>query len=361
MADEPALLDAFDFSLPPEAIAQRPCARRSDARLLVLGRSGDAARPPAPAHRRVSALPELLEEGDLLVVNRTRVVAARLRGRKASGGRAEALLLGATGEKPGRYRALLRTRGRQRPGLELVFRGGEGGAAREIEARIARILDDGAVELDLPPDSRPEEIGAPPLPPYIGRCERDRDLCALDRERYQTVYAQEPGAVAAPTAGLHLDAPLLAALDARGVERASLLLHVGLGTFQPLRREQLASGRLHRERYVLPPETAEAVARARRRGRRVAAVGTTTTRVLEACARDDRHVEARAGETELFLRPGDRFRAVDALLTNFHLPRSSLLLLVCAFAGRERVLASYREAIARGYRFYSYGDAMWIG
>jgi S-adenosylmethionine:tRNA ribosyltransferase-isomerase len=284
------------------------------------------------------------------VVNTTRVRRARLRGRKESGGAAEALILEDRGE--GRFEALVRCRGKLKAGLKFRFEDRDGAA----DAEIIEVSGDGPVVLAFEPGVDPERLGEAPLPPYIRRdAADDRDLA-----RYQTVFAREPGAVAAPTAGLHFTPALLDALDRRGVERAEVVLHVGPGTFRPLGTRELASGRLHRERFALPEATARAVARARERGGRVVAVGTTTTRVLEARAREDGRVEPGAGETDLFLRPGSRFRVVDALLTNFHLPRSSLLLLVAAFAGREPVLAAYREAVARGYRFYSYGDAMLV-
>ncbi len=340
-------LDAFDYPLPPERIAQRPARERDAARLLVLDR-GDGSH----AHAHVRDLPDWLRAGDLLVVNATRVLPARLRGCKASGGRAEALLLAPLPDAPGRYRALLRCTGRLRVGVKLRF----GPADRALDAEIAALGSAGEVELAFDPEASPYAVGETPLPPYVRREAPDPS----DAERYQTVFARVPGAVAAPTAGLHLSEALLARLTETGVERAEVVLHVGAGTFRPLRREDLATGRLFPERYALPREAAEAVARTRARGGRVVAVGTTAARVLESCARDDGSVEAREGTTELFLRPGSRFRVVDALLTNFHLPRSSLLLLVAAFAGRERVLDAYAEAVSAGYRFYSYGDAMLI-
>ncbi|MEE2663684.1 MAG: tRNA preQ1(34) S-adenosylmethionine ribosyltransferase-isomerase QueA [Myxococcota bacterium] len=351
MPDELAELAAYDFALPPTAIAQSPSPERDAARLLVLDR---AAHTGVRAHTRVRALPRFLRAGDLLVVNRTRVLAARLRGRKHSGGRVEALLLGAVDAEAGRHRALLRSSGRPREGLELEFAAATGG--QTLAARVCAVASSGEVDLVFEPGSSPYELGEPPLPPYIQR-EQPR---AEDRERYQTVYGDAPGAVAAPTAGLHLTASLLAELEANGIERASVVLHVGLGTFKPLERSQLESGRLHPERFELTEATAAAVAGTRARGGRVVAVGTTTARVLETCATDRGEVLPARGETELFLRPGDRFRAVDGLLTNFHLPRSSLLMLVCAFAGRERVLDAYREALEHDYRFYSYGDAMLV-
>lgn len=344
-SDPPLDLDAFDFALPADRIAQEPPPQRDGARLLCLARHSGAV-----AHTSILDLPSQLAPGDLLVVNATRVLPARLRGRKSSGGSAEALLLGAAG--PDRQRALVRARGRQRVGQKFVFeRDG-----RCAEAEITALEPDGVVVLAFASDASPYELGETPLPPYIRRAAPR----ASDLERYQTTFARVPGSVAAPTAGLHLSEDLLAALARRGVERAELVLHVGPGTFRPLGPEQLASRRLHAEAFSLPDTTAAAIAQARERGGRVVAVGTTSARVLESRARDDGRVEPGSGETELFLQPGDRFRVVDALLTNFHLPRSSLLLLVAAFAGRERVLRAYAEAIEAGYRFYSYGDAMLV-
>ena len=339
-------LDDFDYALPAASIAQAPAAEREAARLFVLDRNSGAA-----THARVGDLPRFLQPGDLLVVNATRVLPARLRGKKQSGGRAEALLLGATGT-PGRWRALVRVHGRQRVGQQLRFGAGD----RAFDAEIAAIGDDGEVVLAIAPDVSPYRAGEAPLPPYI---HRDAAQPA-DLERYQTVFARVPGAVAAPTAGLHLGAALLRALDEAGIERAEVVLHVGPGTFRPLRDADLAAGRLHAEAFELPAATAAAIDRTRARGGRVVAVGTTTTRVLETRATTDRGVRAGCGETDLFVRPGSAFQIVDALFTNFHLPRSSLLLLVAAFAGRQRILEAYAEAVKRGYRFYSYGDAMLI-
>ncbi len=343
MAKRLSLAD-FDFELPPERIAQHPPTERDGARLLALGRkSGELA------HTTLRALPGLLEPRDLLVLNTTRVLAARLRGRKRSGGAVEALLLREAGTAQ-QFQALVR--GRVRVGAKLVFSRGDA----ELEAEVVARDDDGECTLSFSAGVSPYALGEMPLPPYIERRAPD----ALDDERYQTVFAREPGAIAAPTAGLHLSSRLLAEIDARGVERAELVLHVGAGTFRPLQQAALARGVLHAERYALPQATADAVSRTRARGGRVVAVGTTTTRVLEACHAGERQIRAAAGETSLFLKPGDSFQVVDALLTNFHLPRSSLLLLVAGFAGREAVLHAYREALAHGYRFYSYGDAMWI-
>jgi S-adenosylmethionine:tRNA ribosyltransferase-isomerase len=345
VAAPPLRLADFDFALPPERIAQEALAEREAARLLVLERASGAR-----SHRTVRELPGLLRAGDLVVLNATRVVPARLRGRKASGGGAEALLL-EPGPRPGEWRALVRARA-LRVGTKLRFTRRE----RALEAEVAALEGDGAALLAFAPGADPHALGEAPLPPYIRRPEPR----AEDEARYQTVYARVPGAVAAPTAGLHLSQPLFARLAAAGIATAELVLHVGPGTFRPLGEAELASGRLHAERFELPEAAADAIAAARRRGGRVVAVGTTSARVLEARARPDGRVEPGAGATDLFLRPGHRFRAVDALLTNFHLPRSSLLLLVAAFAGREAVLDAYAEAIGAGYRFYSYGDAMLI-
>jgi len=336
----------YDYALPPDAIAQQPLPERDAARLLVLDRSSGER-----AHRAIRDLPELLREEDLLVLNVTRVLPARLRGVKPSGGHVEALLLGPTGP-PGRFEALVKIRRGLALGLRLSFlRGG-----LHAEAEIAALLDHGRVALQFDPSADPYALGETPVPPYIARASAD----PRDAERYQTVFARAPGSVAAPTAGLHFTPALLGAIRARGVQIGELILHVGIGTFRPLRAEDLAAGALHAEAYELPEATAQAVAGARARGGRVVAVGTTSARVLESCATESGCVTPGAGETRLLLAPGAQFRVVDALLTNFHLPRSSLLLLVAAFAGRERVLAAYREAIALGYRFYSYGDAMFI-
>ncbi|MBW2270645.1 MAG: tRNA preQ1(34) S-adenosylmethionine ribosyltransferase-isomerase QueA [Deltaproteobacteria bacterium] len=336
----------FDYPLPPERIAQHPPAARDSARLLVLDRASGALH-----HSSIRALPRWLEPGDLLVRNATRVVPARLRGRKSSGGVAQALLLGDAGA-PGQHRALVRAAGRLRPGLKFEFEG----HARRLEAEIVDVTPDGEVVLSFGAGDDPYSLGETPLPPYIRRDAPE----ARDAERYQTLFARVPGSVAAPTAGLHFSHELLAELERAGVGHAEVVLHVGPGTFRPLREADLARGHLHSEPFELPEASSAAIAAARRSGRRVVAVGTTTTRVLESCADATGAVTARRGTTELFLRPGSRIRVVDALLTNFHLPRSSLLLLVAAFTGREALLAAYAEAIREEYRFFSYGDAMLI-
>jgi len=358
-----SILDAYDFDLPEDRIAQTPLADREESRLLVVDRASGAIASPA-GDTRVRDLPGFLAPGDLLVVNATRVVPARLVGRKASGGLAEALLLGRDEDGPdpsNAYRALLKCTGRVRTGLALVFRrpGGPEAGAPSVAAEIVALHGRGEVTLRFDPSGiDPYAVGIAPLPPYIRRAAGESP--ESDLARYQTVFAREPGAVAAPTAGLHLTAGLFERLRAAGVETAEVVLHVGAGTFRPLDAAAWRSGRLHRERFVLPPETVEAIERTRARGGRVVAVGTTTTRVLEGSAGADERLAPGRGETDLFLRPGAAFRVVDGLLTNFHLPRSSLLLLVSAFAGREAVLAAYRHAIARGFRFFSYGDAMLI-
>jgi S-adenosylmethionine:tRNA ribosyltransferase-isomerase len=340
-------LAAYDYALARERIAQHPLPDRDGARLLVLERATGERH-----HDAIRALPCWLRAGDLLVRNATRVLPARLRGRKQTGGAAEALLLGAAPGGKGRYRALVRARGRLRAGQK--FRFGAGGDP--CDAELVALGEGGEAVLAFAPGADPYAIGETPLPPYI---RRDAPL-QEDAARYQTVFARIPGSVAAPTAGLHLSERLLDALAGAGIACAEVVLHVGPGTFRPVRAEDLRRGRLHAEAFELPEQTAERIAATRARGGRVVAVGTSSARVLESCVRPDGRVEARRGETDLFLSPGSRFGAVDALLTNFHLPRSSLLLLVAAFAGREPVLAAYAEAIRAGYRFYSYGDAMLI-
>jgi len=341
------LVRDFDFELPDDAIAQHP-APRGESRLLVL----DAEE--AERHRRVRELPELLRPGDLLVVNDTRVLPARLFGRRLpSGGRVELLLAERHSERE--WDALLKPGRRAAPGSRIEL-------SDELSAEVVARGEDGRFRLrfSAPVEPHLERLGHVPLPPYIHRPDE-----AADRERYQTVYAREPGAIAAPTAGLHFDEELLAALEARGVERVSVTLHVGLGTFKPVTAELVHEHRMDSERYVIPEGTAAALRRARAEGRRVVAVGTTVVRALESAAATRASestgagdVPAGPGTSSLFIYPGFPFRLVDALLTNFHLPRSTLLMLVCAFAGRERVLAGYREAVDGGYRFYSYGDAM---
>lgn len=331
----------FHFELPPELIAQQPPAVRSASRLLVL----DAPLRDA----RMTDLPGLLEPGDLLVFNDTRVIPARLYGEKDTGGRVEILVERLLGERE----ALAQVRASKppKPGARLRL---DGAAAALVvagrEGEFYRLQLDGAPAL-LPVL---EAAGHVPLPPYI-----DRPDAPADRERYQTLFARAPGAVAAPTAGLHFDEALLGAIRARGVETGAVTLHVGAGTFQPVRVENLAEHRMHQERFAVSAALAEQVARTRARGGRVVAVGTTVVRTLESVALAG-PIAPSEGETGIFITPGFRFQAVDALLTNFHLPESTLLMLVSAFAGRERVLEAYAHAVRERYRFFSYGDAMFI-
>jgi S-adenosylmethionine:tRNA ribosyltransferase-isomerase len=347
----------YDFELPEALIAREPPERRDGARLLRVAPGG------CVEHALVTALPQLLPAGSLVVVNDTRVLPARLRALRPTGGRVELLLCdplgGAEADGSERWRAMAQSSKPMRTGpLEIL---GDGAPAAEVLAVAPPY-----VELRLRP--RPgepllaalERIGEVPLPPYIVKARAARGeglMAAEDRGRYQTVFARTPGAVAAPTAGLHLSEPLLAALEAAGHERATLTLHVGPGTFAPLRADVLADNTLHPERYEIPADTAARVAAACAAGRPIVAVGTTVVRALEAAAEGRGAVRAGSGETRLFIRPGHRFQVVDHMLTNFHLPRSSLLVLVAAFAGRDTVLSAYREAISAGYRFYSYGDA----
>ncbi len=336
----------FDFDLPADRIAQAPLARRDDARLYVLDR-----RSGAVEHRLVRELPSLLPAGALVVANDTRVIKARLHATKPTGGRVELLLVEPRPE-PGVWRCLGGASKPIRPGALVL----DGNARAEVLAVDGKYVD---VRFDGDALAYAEAHGEVPLPPYIKRAEPDR----ADDERYQTVFARAPGAVAAPTAGLHFTPELLAALSARGVGRATVTLHVGPGTFAPLGDGDLATEALHAERYEVPAATARAIAETRAAQKPVVAVGTTVVRTLEAAALADGSVHAGAGTTSIFIRPGHVFRAVDVMLTNFHLPRSSLIVLVAAFLGsdgRKRVLDAYRDAVARGYRFYSYGDAMLI-
>ncbi len=363
-ADGDLRLSDFDYTLPPEAIAQEPARPRDASRLLVLDR-----RTGATAHHRFRDLPRLLRPGDLLVLNDTRVVPARFTARRATGGRIEGCFLRALAD--GRWEVLLAGRGRLRPGetLRVVDRRDRTRARFHLEER-----DEGGLWRVRPAGPREESSGAagapdplrllsavgrPPLPPYIRRRPGD-PRTARDRRAYQTVYARRAGAVAAPTAGLHFTPRVFRALEARGIRRATVTLHVGLGTFQPVRTERPAEHRMHEEWFEVSEAAAAAVNRARAEGRRVVAVGTTTVRTLETVARPDGTVVPARGTTDLFIYPPYRFRVVDAMITNFHLPRTTLLMMVSAFAGRERVLAAYREAVRLGYRFYSYGDAMLI-
>lgn len=337
----------FYFDLPDELIARYPADQRDHSRLLVLdGQSG------AVQHRHFNELGDFLRPGDLLVFNNTRVIPGRLYGHKDSGGKLELLIERITGET----RALAHIRASKSPRagsrLKLVREhGGETRAQCEVLGRQDALFE---LEFDGPVLSVLEQIGHMPLPPYIDRADEQ-----LDQERYQTVYAQKPGAVAAPTAGLHFTRELLDKLAARGINSAFVTLHVGAGTFQPVRVADIREHAMHSEYLEVDASVCEAVALTRRRGGRVVAVGTTSVRSLETASQGG-ELQPYAGESRIFIYPGYRFRSVDVLLTNFHLPESTLIMLVSAFAGREKVLAAYRQAIAERYRFFSYGDAMLV-
>ncbi len=332
----------FDFALPESLIAQVPLPERSASRLLVAGIAAQSIRD-----RSIRDLPELLAPGDLLVVNDTRVWPARLHGRKASGGQVELLLERLIDSSTGLFH--LRVSKKPKAGDALLVDDAVLTVLERREALFVLRLEEG----DLP--SLLERHGHVPLPPYVTRADD-----ASDRERYQTVFAQQAGSAAAPTAGLHFDASLLDALAARGVERTAITLHVGAGTFQNLRDDELDKIVLHREWLHVPQSAVDAVAACKARGGRVIAVGTTATRALETAAQSGA-LATCSGDTQLFIRPGFGFRVIDGLLTNFHLPQSSLLMLVSAFAGREFVLTAYAHAVAQRYRFFSYGDAsLWL-
>ncbi len=372
------LVSELQYDLPPDLIAQHPAERRDQSRLLVLRRV-----PAAVEHRTFTDLPDLLPPGALLVLNDTRVLPARLHMHRRTGGRIEGLFLH---EEAGAWQVMLTGAGRLRPGELLQI----DGSSRTL--RLLQRTEPGVWQAEPVPAGNAvpilNEVGHPPLPPYIARATgtepaaRKSDLgnqnseipphpsatrdtqSAIDErhdvERYQTIYARVPGAVAAPTAGLHFTPEVFDRLDQRGIHRVHVTLHVGVGTFAPIRVESLADHPMHAEWYECSPETAAAVNNARRDGRPVVAIGTTSVRVLESCASPGGAVTPGSGWTRIFIYPPYRFRAVDILLTNFHLPGSTLLALVFAFAGREQILHAYDEAIRARYRFYSYGDAMLI-
>ncbi len=343
----------FDYHLPPEQIAQQPASERDGSRLLVLDRESGAIL----AHTTVRALPEFLRRGDVLVVNNTKVFPARLLGhRDPTGGAVECLLVRRLDGDL--WEALMHPGQKLHPGARVRFAGAGSTLSAEVVAqhfhgrRTIRLWSDDGEDVDRIVDA----IGHVPLPPYIHRADEPRD-----RERYQTVYARARGSIAAPTAGLHLTTGLLDQLASAGVERVEVTLHVGYGTFKPVHAERVEDHQVDSELFDVAPEAAAAINAAVGEGRRVVAVGTTTTRALETAGLSGAgRVAAGAATSNLFIHPGHQFCVVTGLLTNFHLPKSSLLMLVCAFAGREAVLEAYREAVARGYRFYSYGDAMLI-
>ncbi len=362
--------DDFDYHLPPELIAQTPVEPRDSSRMLVLDRASGSV-----SHRQFSDILELIPPGAVLVLNRSRVIPARLYGRrKDTGGRVELLLLRREGE--GIWQALGKPGRSLRPGsvisLELSGAFKESGPAfdsnvlamgenESVEAEVLSIGEEGIRRIRLSAESGIDRLGEMPLPPYIHQR-------LSDPERYQTVYSRLPGSVAAPTAGLHFTPGLLDAMRDKGVETAFVTLHVGLDTFRPVSEDDPTEHAIHTEYYEMPEETAAALTRARAEGRSIIAVGTTSVRTLEQVGRDREEaglgdedaIEAASGQADLFILPGHRFRLVDGMITNFHLPRSSLVMLVSAFAGRERILAAYREAIEERYRFYSFGDAMLI-
>ncbi len=395
------LVSDFQYDLPPERIAQEPLADRAGSRLLHVTRL-DQNRLPGSGQgqswqdRRFREFPDLLRSDDLLVVNNTRVFPARLYGHRSGQraqplspqnlaardflrGRIEVLLTRQLADDPNEWECLVRPGRKIGVGEKLYFssnysfsapaRDAPPGLEAEVEAKVIGRGSFGERRIRFAPVAdffaRVERIGHVPLPPYI-----DRDDQATDRDRYQTVYAQAPGSmpgsVAAPTAGLHFTPEILERIRRRGIEIAEITLHVGLGTFQPVRVEKVEDHKLHRESYEIPAEAARAINRAKAEGRRVVAVGTTTVRTLEYAAglsqeqASENRVEAGRGEADAFIYPGYRFRIVDALLTNFHLPQSTLLMLVCALGGREFVMGAYRHAVEAGYRFYSYGDCMFV-
>lgn len=359
----------FDYELPPERIAQEPAAVRGTERMLVLDRAGGAF-----AHRHIADIADYLNPGDLLVVNDTRVFPARLKGAwRDTGGAVEVLLLeprpfpagasldAAVSAMPEQacWRCLAGSGRPARPGQVASFGGGA------LLAEVTERLGEGICEVVLA-GSEPlmdvlEKIGFTPVPPYIHRDGNDPEQARLDKERYQTIYARETGAVAAPTAGLHFTKEIFDALEAKGVRRASVTLHVGPGTFKPVKTETVEEHVMDAERYSVPEETAEAIDACKARGGRVVAVGSTSVRTLETVAAENGgRAVACSGASRIFIYPPYRFRVVDAMLTNFHLPQSTLIMMVSALAGRERILAAYREAVERKYMFFSYGDCMLI-
>ncbi len=340
-------LDDFTYLLPEELIAQNPLAERAASKLMLLQTATCQI-----SHHRFRNLPSLLREGDLLVRNETRVIPARLLGRKESGGQIEVLLVRPLDEHSTEWLCMTKSSKPVRHGTRLFFPGNVvGEVVSEEREGQRRLLFAGCDDFQ----AYLEQHGHMPLPPYI-----DREDRLEDRERYQTVFARHPGAVAAPTAGLHFTAETFANLAEAGVEVCGITLHVGPGTFLPVRTDDLRDHRMHKEVYEITKESALRINMARRQGRRVVALGTTVTRTLESAADDTGEVQAGRSETELFILPGYAFKTIDALITNFHLPKSTLLMLVAAFAGREFILDAYREAIERRYRFFSYGDCMLI-
>jgi S-adenosylmethionine:tRNA ribosyltransferase-isomerase len=351
------LLESYDYHLPQENIAQHPADRRDNSRLLILHQSSRDIE-----HRRFSQIPDFLAKNDMLVINNTRVFPARLLGHKQTGGKTEIFLLEYPRKNANSFHgtaeaaALIKASKKPKPGSLIAI-------GDKLSCRILELLEDGKarIELRYPEDDELENIlaehGQVPLPPYI---ERAGQTTAEDIERYQTVYADRPGAVAAPTAGLHFTDTLLQSLSSKGIAIGRLTLHVGYGTFAPVRCEKIKEHNIHAEHIHIPRKTAELINATKKRGGRIWAVGTTTVRALEFAADEQGRVSPFEGWCDLYIVPGYRFKVIDNLITNFHLPRSSLMFLVSALCGRETLLACYKEAITQGYRFYSYGDAMAI-
>ncbi len=340
-------VDEFDYTLPKELIAKFPAEPRDSSKLLVLNRKSGQIE-----HRVFRQIKEYLREGDLLVLNDTKVIPARLYGELPTGGKVELLLIRQV--EPSVWEVMAKPARKLKPGKEVIF-------SDLLRGEVVEYLGEGRrlVKFSYPEGKSFMEIlsqiGRVPLPPYVEREERPED-----RERYQTVFARREGSVAAPTAGLHFTPELLKELEEKGVIIKTVTLHVGPGTFKPVKVGRVEDHKMDYETYTVPPETAEEVNRAKEEGRRVIAVGTTVVRTLESAATDEGFVKSGEGITDLFIYPGYKFKVIDALITNFHLPRSTLLMLVCAFAGKEKVLNAYREAVEKGYRFYSFGDAMFI-
>ena len=340
--------DLFNYVLPPELIAQHPPERRELARMMVLHRADGHIE-----HRRITDITEYLQAPDVLVLNNTKVVPARIFGQKsASGGKVELLLLEETA--PGEWKVLMKTSRRPKIGDELMLCSGKA---------TAQMLYDGEqgeavlkIESDRPLMEILDEEGVPPLPPYIARREQTRDQIEADKERYQTVYASQPGAAAAPTAGLHFTPQIFDALQQKGVSKAELTLHVGLGTFRPVSAEIITDHEMHHERYTISAEAAGTINTAKKAGGRIVAVGSTSVRTLESVV----PLQAAEGSTDIFIYPPYAFNNVDAILTNFHLPKSTLLMMMSAFAGRDLMLKAYETAVQEQYRFFSYGDCMLI-
>ncbi len=348
-------LSHFDFTLPPHLIAQEPCARRDHSRLLVLDRKTGNRE-----HHIFNQIIDYLNPGDVLVINNTKVVPARLEGVKKSGGRVECLILNyPVGPIFDAWTTscLLRARRKMRPGERISFGPGLEGEILPPSPNgtaLVRFVFEGSFDLAL------KRFGSVPLPAYIKRKGLDSSRLEQDLERYQTVYAHHPGAIAAPTAGLHFSPELMTALQGKGIFFAPITLHVGYGTFAPIKTENIAEHKIHTEAFQVTAQAAEVIGEQKSRGKRIIAVGTTSARVLEYQVLKHGFVKSEEGECDLFIQPGFTFRIIDGLITNFHLPRTTLLLLVSAFAGRETILKAYQEAVEYDYRFYSYGDAMLI-